>query len=448
MNDRLKHNNQLNKTHMKIKAIAAFLIIPFFFLTACNKNKTTIPQLTTSDVTEITDVSAKCGGQVLSDGGSLVTSRGVCWSLSNNPSINDNNTVDGQGAGSFVSTITGLSANTTYYVRAYAMNEKGVAYGSIMSFTTLQGKTAPQLSTLAISSISNTDAVGGGVILNDGGEAITERGICWSTTHSPTKDENIVTDNGSNDSFMCSITGLTKNTTYYVRAFASNSVGTAYGQEVEFTTLNNITVTDLNGNVYQTIEVGNQIWMKENLRTTKYNDGTDIQLVSDASTWSNLFTGAYCYYDNLTANQDNYGNLYNFLSIESGKLCPQGWHVPSDTEWKELEMSVGMSSSDADQTGYRGTDEGGKLKATGYDLWKSPNTGASDAIDFGALPGGMRLSDSRFLFEGERGKYWTSTKYGGTKAYYRIMKYDEARISRDNYSDVRDGSSVRCVMDK
>ncbi len=202
-----------------------------------------LPELTTADPLGILTSTATTGGIITSDVGSAVTSRGVCWSTSTNPKITDNKTTDGNGIGAFSSSINGLFANTTYYIRAYATSSVGTAYGNEVSFKTLEVN-LPSLTTNTISTITNTTAISGGNITIDGGAPITARGICWSTTTLPTVDlATKTTETGTIGAFSSSMTNLTANTTYYIRAYATNSKGTAYGNEITFSTLSVILPT-------------------------------------------------------------------------------------------------------------------------------------------------------------------------------------------------------------
>ncbi|MDZ7695438.1 MAG: GDSL-type esterase/lipase family protein [Deltaproteobacteria bacterium] len=191
----------------------------------------TPPTVTTTAVSAITATSASSGGDVTSDGGAFVTARGVCWSTSANPTVSNDKTTDGTGTGSFTSAITGLSPGTTYHVRAYATNSAGTAYGSDVSFTTL---TTPTVTTTAVSAITATSASSGGDVTSDGGAFVTARGVCWSTSANPTVSNDKTTDGTGTGSFTSAITGLSPLTTYHVRAYATNSVGTAYGSDVSF----------------------------------------------------------------------------------------------------------------------------------------------------------------------------------------------------------------------
>jgi hypothetical protein len=192
------------------------------------------PTLTTAMVSTITGTTASSGGNITSDGGATITARGVCWNTSPNPTESDNKTTNGSGIGSFTSSITGLNPATLYYVRSYATNSAGTAYGNEISFTT--NASVPVLTTTAISSITTTAATGGGNITSDGGSSVTERGICWSTTATPTTSDNKIANGSGTGSFISSISGLTPATLYYVRAYATNNTGTAYGDQVSFTT--------------------------------------------------------------------------------------------------------------------------------------------------------------------------------------------------------------------
>lgn len=173
-------------------------------------------------------------------------------------------------------------------------------------------------------------------------------------------------------------------------------------------------VTDIDGNVYQTVTIGTQVWMKENLKTTKYNDGTSIPNVTDNTAWGSLTTGAYCIYNNDPAIANVYGKLYNYFAvIDNRNICPTGWHVPSDTEWTILETYLGGTSI-----------AGGRLKETGTTHWLPPNTGATNETGFTALPSGSRYYTGAFEYLYNVGHWWSSTEFSTSLAYIRGIYYN------------------------
>lgn len=200
--------------------------------------------VTTNTITNISSTSATCGGSVTNNGGLPITVRGVCWGSINNPTIEyDGKTTNGSGNGDFTSNITGLTPNRTYYVRAYATNSNGTTYGPQKSFTTSSGPN-PAITTNMASNITTTSATCGGNVSNNNGLPITARGVCWSTIQNPTIYNNKTTNGSGNGSFTSYISGLAPNTNYYVRAYATNSNGTFYGEQRNFHTLNtNLTAT-------------------------------------------------------------------------------------------------------------------------------------------------------------------------------------------------------------
>jgi len=455
----------------------------------------------TSVVTEITDSTAICGGNVAGDGGAEISAKGVCWSTSQNPTIlnnitNDGSglgkftssisglmceniyyvrayaitsenptisdiiTIDGSGLGSFTSSITGLTCGNTYYVRAYAITSKEIFYGEQVSFTTDQCLGFPTITTSPISSITEITAQSGGIITDDGGLELSAKGVCWSTSQNPTILDSITIDGRDLGNFTSSISGLMCGNTYYVRAYATNSLGTAYGNEESFSTANCITVTDYDGNTYQAVRIGDQIWMTQNLKVTHYSDGSPIPFVEDDSNWNSLSLTdkAYSWSNNNISTGNTYGALYTWAAAMNGLessetnpsniqgACPSGWHLPSHNEWKQLEMYLGMSQVDADNSGWRGTDEGGKLKIKGTDYWRSPNTGANNSSGFTSIPSGYRIKEGTFLNIFVYAIYWSATEGPSTHAWYRHLMYDKAK-SGSNYHDKRTGLSIRCVRD-
>jgi uncharacterized protein (TIGR02145 family) len=193
---------------------------------------------------------------------------------------------------------------------------------------------------------------------------------------------------------------------------------------------------DIEGNFYKTVQIGNQVWMAENLRTTKLNDGTAIPLVTDNTAWGNLTTPGYCWYENDKATYGNtYGALYNWYAVNTGKLCPTGWHVPSDGEWTILRDYLGGESV-----------AGGKMKEAGTTHWQSPNTGATNESGFSALPGGFRFADGSFYNVGGTGYWWSSTEFESYWAKHPYLLSNYSGMFQSGYFK-NIGLSVRCVRD-
>jgi len=201
-------------------------------------------------------------------------------------------------------------------------------------------------------------------------------------------------------------------------------------------TFNFIACTDADGNNYSVVQIGTQVWMVENLRVTHYNDNTTIPLVPNDTVWSNLTTPGYCWYNNDYATYGSvYGALYNWYTVNTGKLCPTGWHVPSDEEWTALADYLGGQSV-----------AGGKLKETCTTLWHSPNNGATNESGFTALPGGFRSYDGSFYPLGFYGYFWSNTAGCSSGGWYRLLRYYSAEVFRYLYEE-EVGCSVRCLKD-
>lgn len=307
----------------------------------------------------------------------------------------------------------------------------------------------PVLSTTAITDITQTTAKSGGNITSDGGATVTVRGVCWSTNQTPTISDNKTTDGTGAGNFVSSISGLTANTTYYVRAYATNSNGTAYGSAMSFTTQEGTFTDPRDGKVYQTVVIRNQVWMAENLAYLP-----SVNMVADGSEDA---AGSYYYvygYDGTnvadakaTDNYATYGVLYNWTAAMDGEassttnpsgiqgVCPAGWHLPSEAEWTELTNYLGGTGV-----------AGGKLKETGTTHWNTPNTGATNETGFTALPGGYRDYGGAFYGFGSYGFWWSATGNDATDAWSCFVNFSNGLvIILGNSKEV--GISVRCVRD-
>ena len=331
--------------------------------------------------------------------------------------------------------------------------------------------TLPTLMTSNIGFVTDSSAVFGGNIISDGGSDVLAYGVCWGTSHVPKVDGNHTNLGSGIGAFSNNITGLTPNTTYYVRAYATTSVGTAYGNEVSFRTTVQVipdehscpeipTVTDIDGNAYNTVQIGQQCWMRENLRTIKYANGEMIVLGTDTSS-----TVAFRYYPgNNSSNVPIYGYLYNWSAVMHGAeasttnpsgvqgICPTGWHVPSDTEWNLMEKTVSGSdwqTSYETTIGSRGTHAG---KLAGGDGWTSNTYSPGSPGDyiysernssgFSVVPAGCWGWNVSYV--GYRAYFWSSSENNDNKAWRRNMSYDGCSVSRNRESKYC-GFSVRCL---
>ncbi|HBH85000.1 MAG TPA: hypothetical protein DDY34_14545 [Bacteroidales bacterium] len=295
----------------------------------------------------------------------------------------------------------------------------------------------PILTTTEIARITETSVLCWGNIINDGGAGITSRGVCWNSNGNPTVASVRTSDGTGPGLFVSILTQLLPNTHYYLRAYATNSAGTGYGNELSFTTHNITTgsVTDLDGNTCKIVMIGAQIWMAENLKTTRYNDNTSIPPVTGNMEWSSLSSAAYCWYNNdASTNKSTYGALYNYYAVATRKLCPSGWHVPTYAQWSEMINYLGGESVVAD-----------KLKEAGETHWIRPNAGATNESGFTALPGGGRINGT-FDFIGLACAWWAATSYDAGNAWSLELDDDKVYLIK-GYVSKSQGYSVRCIKD-
>jgi uncharacterized protein (TIGR02145 family) len=618
------------KTAFKIVGFL-LLILSINLSNSCKKDKPTIPLITTAQVTEISTSSAVSGGTITDEGGADIISRGVCWNTLDNPVISNNRTIETGGSVSFTSNIIQLAPNTTYYIRAYATNSAGTGYGNSMTFKTLGDKPASaalnateitinsatlsgtvnpnslttkvtfeyglstnygfsvdatqspisgdsngsvsivltglnpgsiynfrikaenslgitysdnmNFTTLgglsiatvqAASNINLTNAVLNGSInpnyLSTTGAfewglttsygnsidipqgpftgntsipvnyEITGLSMCttyhfrlvtvnwWGTTFSSDKSfktrgqvpaattlaatslsttgailngtfypnymsTSVRFEYGTSISYgsimtasvspihgdtisnvNAVITGLTENTLYHFRVVASNDLGTGYGDDLTFTT-DPSSVSDADGNAYNIVRIGTQLWMEENLRVLHYRNGDPIQNVTENTQWSNLTSGAYCWYLNDEIQyKDPYGTLYNYYTVSDGRdICPAGWRIPSQTDWNTLQSFLGGNLV-----------AGGKLKEAGTVHWYAPNDGATNESNFSSMPGGDRVPTGPFEYIRQTAEFWTSTEETTTTAYVYFLSFEAGGLYNNPFNK-KYGLSVRCI---
>jgi uncharacterized protein (TIGR02145 family) len=260
---------------------------------------------------------------------------------------------------------------------------------------------------------------------------VTATGFKYATNALLTSPTDVA-GSGTTSPFTASLTGLTASTQYWAVGYATNSVGTSYGDTITFTTSASAftcgTTVSYDGHNYTTVSIGSQCWFKENLRNDNYRDGTAIPGHLDDTAWSNETSGAQTIYNaDSVANFATYGRLYNWYAVtDAAGLCPTGWHVPSDAEWSTLESGLGASP--------------GTVMKAASPLWNGTNT-----IGFSALPSGYRNTNGAFNDQGSYG-FWWSSSHNGTYPSYLVLSSGDANITRYNF-DARRGFSVRCVQD-
>jgi hypothetical protein len=399
-----------------------------------------LPTVTTAPATDITVTTATSGGHVTSDGGDFVTARGVCWSASPNPSLSGDHTLDGGGTGSFESYLSGLSPNTPYYIRAYATNTAGTAYGDELTFATLIA-TEPDVTTTPASDITQTTATSGGNVTSDGGMPVTERGVCWSTVTTPTLADSHSSDGTGTGTFVSNLTGLTPETPYYIRAYAINSIGTAYGNELTFNTLGgfvcgtSITINHIEGDVapvtktttYATVTnipgETSKCWITSNL-------GSDHQAstVNDATEAS---AGWYWQFNRMQGFKHDGTTVtpaWTITSInENSDWLPandpctvelgDGWRIPTSTEWTNVDV------------------------AGNWNDWNGPWNS-----DLRMHAAGYLFTDGVLWNRGSSGWYWSSTQSVLTESY--ILRFGSSFCWTDEYYFKADGFSVRCIREQ
>jgi uncharacterized protein (TIGR02145 family) len=284
---------------------------------------------------------------------------------------------------------------------------------------------------------------------------VTARGVAYGTSSSPTTAGAITNDGTGTGVFTSALAGLTPSTTYNVRAYATNSVGTAYGNEVTFTTpaipaftCGISTVTDVDGNTYNTVPIGNQCWTQSNLKVSKYKNGDSIPTGLSNSAWFSTTAGSYAIYGNNPVNDGLYGKLYNHYAVmDTRGLCPTGWHVSTDSEWNVLVKYLDPNADTVCTPCWQSNTAGGTLKSTATQPslggWFS-SLGATNSTGFTAVPGGLRFNSGEFSFVVYSGFWWTSSQPG--LAMRRQLNENGAGINR-TYDDRRAGFSVRCLKD-
>ncbi len=417
---------------------------------------TTIPTVNTGTSSDVSSTGATLSGSVISDGGRIVIVRGFYYGTDSDnlmQSVQSDNATD-----TFIGSITGLAANTTYYYKAYATNSAGTAYGEIRSFTTTEA-TVPIVTTGKSISITTSGATLNGNVISDGGVTVTACGFLYGTSED-NLSQTVQSGNGTG-SYTNTLTDLNSYTTYYYRAYATNSAGTAYGEVRSFITLGSF-IDSRDGNTYTFVRIGNQTWMAENLR---YAGSIPLGSTGCDSGCSSR-TEKYRYRpDGISENVATYGYLYNWTAAMNGTsssgsnpsnrrgICPDGWHLPSTAEWTQL--TDYLSSNSEYQCGETNTNIAKSLAAT--NAWPnldyhacsvSYNISENNSSGFAALPAGLYKGK---LFDGIGYStfFWTTTQDGSIDyyAYCRKLTYTEEYVTSSTI-DKGYGLSVRCVKNE
>lgn len=414
--------------------LSLFIAISITLL-CCKKEKQveiiTIPSLKTAVATEVELYTADVEVEITTDGNLEITEGGIYYATHPNPKAEDLVARSLSPGRKFIQHLSDLEPNTKYYARAFAKNSEGTGYGNEISFTTGKGEMA-KVTTSAFNNTISQSAVGGGSVINDGGAGIFEKGIVYSTSPNPTiEDQKVDSESQSGGIYETTLYGLASNTKYYLRAYVINYYGVAYGNEVSFTSLPFDSVTDVDGNIYAYITIGKQKWMTSNLRVTHFRNGDPIKKQVDKSSWD---TGFYSYAYSPFRTKE-LGLLYTQKIItDSRNIAPVGWHIPTDEDWKELEINQGMSkleADDADKKIERGT------------IGKKLLVGGSSGLNIQLCGGLIHDTPDDIPITGYYGFYWSSSTAADN--YQIIRRFFSDPIARQSHGDA--AISVRCVKD-
>ena len=423
--------------------IAAIGVLLFGLSYGCDPlENDEVVRVSTNNPTNITKNTCTFTGLIIEMGESGVEDHGFVYSEGPNPTIESSvislgmTKIDGE----FSFDASALQAGTSYHYKAYAQNGDRIYYGDDRPFATL-GLSFPSVSTIRVSDVQSTAFKAIGTINEIGDLPILHHGFSLSENPDPT-NEDLHIDYGATETvgnFEGVITGLSPDTEFYVRAYIETAFQVYYGVILSVSTIEGSQVSDADDNVYNVIDIGAQSWMLENLKVTKFADGTGIRLGIENSQWALEDSYAFCWFLNSeSGNKDTYGALYNWTVVNSEKdLCPAGWHIPDDADWTELVEFLGGADL-----------AGGKLKEEGTAHWVSPNTGATNESGFTARPGSYRAATGEFFTEEARtvGAWWSAGD-GGADSYPSIKLYaNDAKLYTEE-SDAGSGYSVRCIKD-
>lgn len=429
-------------TRILIRGILVFTII--LVISSCKKKEESSevinpPVVTTSQASDITSTSATVGGNIISTGRSSILQKGVCYKTQSNPTINDSCVKSDNPDKEFECTITGLTQNTIYFVRAYAMNSAGISYGEEMTFTT-QRRVKPVVVTSFISDITQSTAVSGGNVTDDGGQPVTARGICWSTSHLPTIDDHHTSDGTGAGEFVSQLADLSLKTSYFIRAYAITVAGISYGNEQSLMTQDTscghpcpgVLVVEYEGKTYHTVLIGPKCWLSENLNVGVRIDGSATMDPSNGQ------IEKYCYNDN-EESCEQFGALYQWDEIVQNDsagpargICPPGWHIPTLTDFTQVIVLSGGNLLAGIPMKYNTT-------------WDYGGNG-SNLSGFAALAAGLRYLDGTYSKQGTFSFFWARNSQTETGAWYCALNNVNTKVITNIDNKVL-GFSARCVKD-
>lgn len=428
---------------INFKLIGIIKLFFFYFLiSGCQKETIQLPQIETLSVSDITGNDFKCTGNIISGGGSQIIECGFCYDKKPLPTVLNSKITVVQKSGQFESRISYSFPGTKYYIRSFATTMFGTVYGNQIEVSTEPA--FAECVTSLVFGITPWSAIVSGYLSGNGGDIISEVGFCVGENSSPTVNDIKFTSSKNIDNvFKIRINNLTPGRKYYIRAFAKNSKGYGYGNELTFYTLDNNgePLTDIDGNIYKTVVIGRATWMAENLKVKRYNDGSPIIFLPNVNDWINTNEGACCYYNNSEEGFSTFGLLYNWLAANNiKKICPDGWHLPDDNEWKAIQDTAVGTFQNSAYLKEAGTIEEG----TGH--WASPNTNAHDSFGFAALPGGMRSFNGLFGNRDYGGYWWSAKTFSESSVLLHTLSFADIYFMSWGVSP-RNGASVRCVKD-
>jgi uncharacterized protein (TIGR02145 family) len=410
------------------------------------------PTVSTTNVTNVTITTATMGGNVTNQGSSAITSRGLVYSTLPNPTTsNQIFTVSGT-TGTYQATLAGLNSNTTYYVRAFAANSAGMSYGNQVSFTTLTPSVLPTVTTGVVTNITSTSATLGGNVTSSGSSVVSTRGICYAITQNPTTSDICLASGSGTGSFTVNLPGLISSRTYYARAYATSSAGTSYGSQVIFNTLASSTcasVTDIDGNNYPAIQIGNQCWMASNLKTTRFNNGNNISQ-GTLSSWNSSTSPLWIYLNESSFNNTKFGKLYNWRVIsDTRNVCPVGWQVPTPADFNLL---INFTNS----TYGSGIAASKALRLPNEWFYGVGNLNGSNLTGYSLYPSGGLLGQDNnppYFYDTEYAVIWTNELGSSLNPLFFILTLKQTEsnfgvfVFRDQsaISSQRNAHSVRCI---